>query len=295
MMIATMLIGGLGNQMFQYAAGRALALHHDTHLLLDNSSLGRTDASGADLRSFELDRFAITGTALPGSFTAARLALARRPSPLLQRISGWHAYREPILNFDRGVEVQRDKTYLIGYWQSWRYFDAVARHIAAEFRPVASLSDASKAMLEMIDARPSICVHVRRGDYARAAQVTAHHGLIGMEYYEASIRHIQAGVAGARILLFSDDPEWCRSAFTPLGLDIVVVDVNRGEDSWQDMMLMAACDHAVIANSSFSWWGAWLGDQWRSDPNRIVTAPASWFAGEATNMADRCPPTWKIV
>ncbi len=191
--------------------------------------------------------------------------------------------------------TQRDGTYLIGYWQSWRYIETVAGYIAAEFRPIAPLGEGSQAMLEIIQSRPSISVHVRRGDYARAALVTAHHGLIGMDYYATSIRHIQASVAGARIILFSDEPEWCRNAFSPLGLDMVVVDVNRGPDSWQDMILMAACDHSIIANSSFSWWGAWLGDKRRSNPLRVVTAPSGWFSVETAAMEDRCPPGWMIV
>ncbi|MEQ7872932.1 alpha-1,2-fucosyltransferase [Sphingomonas sp. ASV193] len=281
------MIGGLGNQMFQYAAGRALALRRGTGLLLDHSTFG-SGGDAAVQRFYELDRLRIVARPA-GPVERLRLIAARRPQPMLRRLGGWRPLREDSLSFDPRVIDADDQAYLMGYWQSWRYFDDRAAEIAAELAPRAPLSDRNQALLRDIRSAESIAVHVRRGDYLSAQHAV--HGVIGSAWYDEALGRIPTDPE-TRIYVFSDDPDWCRQAFAAWGDRLTVVDWNRGDEAWQDLFLMAACRHAIIANSSFSWWAAWLGD--RHHPGgRTVIAPATWFVGMASNADDRCPQTWQ--
>jgi hypothetical protein len=145
-----------------------------------------------------------------------------------------------------------------------------------------------------MEAVNSLSLHVRRGDYATSASINQFHGLLDASYYAEAIRHVQERASDPKLFVFSDDLDWCREALAPLQVPLTFVDVNRGGDSWQDLFLMAACRHAIIANSSFSWWGAWLGDGAASD-NRIVIAPRRWFSGAEVDISDRFPPGWTVL
>ena len=288
-MIATMLIGGLGNQMFQYAAGRALALRHGTELTLDLSWFEK-EGHGIN-RSFELDKLQIEGVR-PQSSNAIRLMLARRPAKVFQAISGWNVARERSLAYDPAFERMPDQTYLIGYWQSWRYLEAVAQQVWTELQPGLPLSSTSNRMKDAMLRGASVSLHIRRGDYVSAPQTSEFHGVLDLEFYRCAIDALQKRYDGLKFFLFSDDLDWCRAQFEPLKLDLTYMDFNRGADSWQDLYLMASCRHSIVANSSFSWWGAWLADHAPDRDNRQVIAPRRWFAGADVPVEDRCPPSW---
>ena len=131
----------------------------------------------------------------------------------------------------------------------------------------------------------SVCVHVRRGDYAAARSYHSFFGLLPKEYYEKAIAKIKNEADGPTFYFFSDDPAWCRATFT--GLKAEFIDHNAGEQAHKDMVLMSSCRHNIIANSSFSWWGAWLNN----NPEKIVAAPASWFKSNRVN-SDLLPQSW---
>ncbi len=274
--------------MFQYAAARSLALSHDSSVILDRSSFSRNFIVN---RPFELNRLRIVASP-PNALSSLRLMLARRPLVLLQKISGWKPVRETSGNYDPLFMQIPDDSYLMGYWQSWRYFEHVASTIYDELQPSEPLSLPSEKLAEEMTARKSLFIHVRRGDYVTSATVKEHHGVLGLDHYQRAIRMLQDRFEGVRAFIFSDDLEWCRSAFTPLGLNSTFVDCNRGEDSWQDLFLMASCHHAIIANSSFSWWGAWMGDHRAGNRDRMVIAPRRWLATEDICFEDHCPPAW---
>jgi hypothetical protein len=288
-----MVIGGLGNQMFQYAAGRALALRHGTELMLDLSAFRRPDQFGI-MRPFELDKLAIRARD-PSPLSPLSFLLARRSVRAVRALSGWKIERELSFNYNPRFPGFPDGTYLVGYWQSWRYFESPAARIHAELQPRSRLSALSLRLRDRMCGFPSLAVHVRRGDYLSRPQVTEFHGILGLDYYRQALRHVQDRVPDLRAFVFSDDLEWCREAFAPLGLDMTLVDGNQGADSWQDIHLMAACRHAIIANSSFSWWGAWLGDHSGAAADRIVIAPQRWFAAGHVPVDDRFPPGWTTL
>lgn len=291
--IGVRLSGGLGNQLFQYAAGRALALDLDTRLVLDASAFGRA-RRGETPRAFELAPFGVRGQVSVGG----RLGLAgrlRRAPWLAPWLSGWRLFVEHDLTYNDAVSSVRDGTLLVGYWQSFHYFQRHAAAIAGELAPVRDVSAASRRVADLIDALPSVAVHVRRGDYVTLQAAAALHGLLPLEYYRGALDFVRSRVQQPTWFVFSDDPQWCREHLLPAGETIVVVDHNPGHDAWQDLWLMGRCRHHVIANSSFSWWGAWLADQHRAGQPRVVVAPAQWFAGQQHDTRDRFPPHWTTL
>jgi hypothetical protein len=292
-MICVCLNGGLGNQLFQYATGRALALRLGCELLLYTSRL-HDRASNVTPRQFELDHFRVK----------ARVATAAdvRLMPWLHRVpavshwfSPWRTYVERGLGYNAAFAELPDQTYLVGYWQSVRYFASVAGQIAAELSAARPLSPASEAVAGVISQGLSVALHVRRGDYVSLASAASRHGALDLPYYEAALQRVRGQVEGARYFVFSDDIDWCRENL-PLGAaEAVYVGHNTGPDAWQDLLLMASCRHHIIANSSFSWWGAWLADQLHGESGHAVIAPARWFAGQpCEDLSDRFPAHWVL-
>jgi len=300
--MAVRLMGGLGNQLFQYAAGSAIARARGARLLLDLAHFG----TPGDERRYELASFAIDADLMPWptrihhgarlvtarpSRAELRRLLARAPLTALRRLASpasWRRFRlvaEAGFDFDAAPLAAEPGAYLFGYWQSERYFQPIAPALRDTFRAPLAVDARNRAWLGRIkDAAGAVCVHVRRGDYLRP-QTAAVHGLCSLAYYRRAMQQIRARVPDAAFFLFSDDREWARESLT--GPDTAIVDANAPEDAPQELMLMAACRHHVIANSSLSWWGAWLAQA----PGQIVIAPSPWFAhGKPT--PDLLPAGW---
>ncbi len=292
-MIGTRLDGGLGNQLFQYAAGRALALRHGTGLMLDLSALG-TNVPGVTSRKLELSNFKLSQSLVKSVQSGLPSWIHRFPA-WSRWISPWRVYLEKHLGFNPQFSALPDNSFLIGYWQSFRYLSDVAEHLINDLTPIAPLSPTSMDLARQIDSSASVAIHVRRGDYVSLAAAASFHGTLSEAYYFNAMREMSHAIEGARYFVFSDDPQWCR-AHLVLDETAVLVTHNVGADSWQDLMLMSRCRHHIIANSSFSWWGAWLADQrCPKNASRMVIAPARWFAGDpGLNLSDRFPPHWLI-
>ncbi|WP_372886561.1 alpha-1,2-fucosyltransferase [Shimia sp.] len=279
-MIFARLFGGLGNQMFQYAAGRALASRLGTDLALDPRSL---EARGTRplTRIFDLD---ITDAP----------ALPPAKGDGLLRYAMWRGLgrnprfrREHGLGFNPGFSDWSDNSYLHGYWQSARYFSGIAPHLRRAFVPRPQASEENAAMAARIQATPAVSLHVRRGDYLALGA----HGVCTEAYYRAAVDHIASRMTETpTIFVFSDDPGWARDNL-PLPFEKLVVDLNGAETDYEDLRLMSLCRHNIIANSSFSWWAAWLN----ANPDKMVTAPATWFAARSMHNPDILPDTWHRI
>lgn len=303
-MITVSLIGGLGNQMFQYAAGKALAERHGVPLALDISGF-RNYA----LRPFLLDRLLVPEAiasvqAEPAerreeNFTRAKwkaridrlLGKARLP----KLASSPNEYREPHFHYDPAFEMLGPKVSLFGYFQSERYFNSIAESLRDWLSPREPLGEAAAVALKRIEtSRLPVSVHVRRGDYLKPGTHEVH-GILGETFYRQAFDRLE-GMIGrdAEIFIFSDDPAAAEQVlgFIPGSrLNHVRGDPER---PWEDMALMARCRHHVIANSSFSWWGAWLDPS----PDKIVVAPRAWFAAtelNKRNTGDLYPAGWILV
>lgn len=285
-MIVVKLMGGLGNQMFQYATGRRLALAHDAPLKLDLSWFDTQEK-----RHYELgDLCVFESFATPGEV----LALTRnKPSPL-HRLLGREArardtwIRERHFHFDATVLDLPDGLYLEGYWQSERYFADIAHVLREEFAVRNPLEGRNAEMAERMANSSSMSVHVRRGDYVDEPETKAEHGVCGPDYYQQAVERVREHAEEPHAFVFSDDPAWVRAHFE-LPCPMTVVDHN-GPAAHEDLRLMTRCRHHIIANSSFGWWGAWLHDGPASGV--LVVAPHRWFNRDDVDTSTVIPDDW---
>jgi hypothetical protein len=293
-LIISQIIGGLGNQMFQFAAGRALSIAHKTELLLDVG-----DFSGYRLhQGFELTRvFSCPVTQAEPQDVRAVLGwqsskLARRivARPVLRSLRNRHFMVEPHFHYWPGIRDVSLPCYLMGYWQSERYFSDVAPTIRTDFTFRQPMSGCNLKLAEEIGAVNAVSLHVRRGDYASNSKTLATHGVCPLAYYEAAIRYISARVETPYYFVFSDDMDWVRANLN-IDQPCRYVEHNRGTESFNDMRLMSLCRHHIIANSSFSWWGAWLNPS----AEKSVVAPRRWFANYPADTRDLYCAGWILL
>jgi hypothetical protein len=280
--------GGLGNQLFQYAAGRTLALETDKKLLLD------TSAYSADrLRSYQLDRFTIAARPLAAGDVPLLQLRRSRLRGIVPRRWRYRIVREAFPGrlpvWPPEARREAGAPYLVGYWQSERYFAAAADTIRRDFCLREPADRANATTLESIAGCDAVALHVRRGDYVSNPAATAYHGLCGLDYYRAAIDRLGERIARPHFFVFSDDLDWVQ-ANLDTGHPTTWVGHNT-DTPWEDLRLMAACRHFIVANSSFSWWGAWLGD-W---PAKRVIAPARWFRADHGGEGEIVPAGWERI
>ncbi len=281
-MIVVALTGGIGNQLFQYAAARALALRLGVAVGLD-----RRWYVGRAARHYALDRFAIVTEPVDPAM------LPFRDGKILGRLLAGRGgrlavYRETGLAFDPAVPALPDGTYLSGVFQSERYFAdreaTLRRDLAFADPPDAE----NRAVLEEIGERLSVSLHVRRGDYVSDPKIAGVHGTVALDYYVRAVELIAERTGSdPRVFVFSDDPVWA-AANLRLDCPMRILDHNGATRASEDMRLMAACRHHILANSSFSWWGAWLNPS----ADKIVVAPRPWFRDAALDDSTLVPERW---
>lgn len=276
--------------MFQYAAGRALALRRGAELRLEISGF-EADNVG---REFELQRVFACQTEIARSSDIDGLLGWQSPS-FVRRIvgrSGFAALRcdafvvEPHFQYWEGLNIVPQNCYLVGYWQSEKYFQDAEQIIRADFSFALAMSKQNAQIGEEMLQENSISLHVRRGDYVSNPKTNATHGICSLDYYRAAVRHMAERVENPHFFIFSDDMTWVKNELA-LDFPCQYIEHNKGSESYNDMRLMSLCRHHIIANSSFSWWGAWLNP--RSD--KIVVAPQKWFVKENITT-DLYPPAW---
>ena len=317
-MIITKLIGGLGNQMFQYAAGRNLAHKHSTTLKLDI-----TGFKNDPLRSYELDNFNITESfasrdeiytcknmitilkktfqfSFENALTGGQENLLKRKLVSLKEmmlynrnlsfISYPRVYRQPHFHFDPNFYDLPNDTYLIGYWQSEKYFKNIEQIIKTEFTPCIPLKGNNLEMAHRIKENESVSVHFRCGDYLNNPNTATFHGNLKLDYYLKCIKIITEKLHKPHFFLFSDDPDLIFKN-VKLEYPFTYVSHNDATTSFEDIHLMSMCKHNIISNSTFSWWAAWLN----INPEKIVLCPKRWFKKLNINTFDLIPKKWLKV
>ena len=155
------------------------------------------------------------------------------------------------------------------------------------FTPVARVSNSMEIALRTIEEEQSVAIHLRRGDYVHDPVINAYHGVCGPDYYRTAVREVQRRVPEVRWFLFTDEPDWV-AEHLDLGVPFELVSGNVIADTAQELWLMSRCRHQVIANSSFSWWAAWLGEQ----KGKVVVAPRRWFVDPTVDTGDLIPEGW---
>jgi hypothetical protein len=278
-MITVKLLGGLGNQMFQYALGRHLATKNKTGLTLDLTSLlDRGDHIDFTFRDFELDIFDIKySKTLKSPKSKLQSKLSTYLFPVKQ-------VKEQNFLFSPTILQETGRIYLDGYWQCEKYFYEIRDLLLSDFSFKIQPNTENKRLLNAIGSVQSVSIHFRRGDYVSNSNANDFHGICSREYYLKAIEFIKSRVREPRFFIFSDDIDAIKSEFN-FDNDFAFVDINKGSKSYEDLRLMTACKHNIIANSSFSWWGAWLNN----NPEKIVTAPNTWFKNRQTDII---PQQW---
>ncbi len=255
MKIHLILRGGLGNQLFQYAL--ALSLRNRGHeVLLDTSMYGMVEMHNG----YELDKaFGIQDrTTCKGGIHLLKLRIIQKYRPTLLYIRDNEQYNPTILD--------HPKRYINGYWQDERYFKMIEQEVR-ETLTFKGIDPQNQSIAEEMSRSLSVSLHIRRGDYAAFGMT-----LIGDAYYRQGVQTMIERLGTPTFYIFSDDKDEAEKMAKDLGINYRLMSQNRGEDSYKDMFLMSQCKHNIIANSSFSWWGAWLN----SNPGKIIVAPKDW-------------------
>jgi len=269
-MIVTRLVGGLGNQMFQYAVGRHLAHRGRTRLKLDISAFSRYT-----LRRYELGIFNIVEDFFEDAGTGKAYAVYNEKEKF---------------KFDPGVFDCEGDVYLSGSWQNERYFKDITDIIKREFTVKHPPGERNKEMLKKIVDSPSVGVHIRRGDYVNNPVTNEFHGICSPGYYLKGIAVMIQRVASPHFFVFSDDRQWAK-ANIKADAPVTVVTVNGPGKGYEDLRLMKHCKHFIIANSTFSWWAAWLSES----SEKIVVAPKKWLNTDTLDASGFIPETWMAI
>jgi glycosyltransferase involved in cell wall biosynthesis len=273
-MVIVKLYGGLGNQLFQYATARALAIR--------NNAILKLDASSGFERDFYKRRYGLNCFNIPENFA----------SP--EEIAASTYIKEKHFHFDPQVCSLRGDVYLDGYWQSEKYFKSAEEVIREELSIRRPLEGVSRRIADEMAATNSVCVHFRRLHGISGDQVDVHgvniHGAASLDYYYRCIERLTQTVRDPHFFVFGDDPGWTREHLK-LPYSTMIVAHNGPDKDYEDLRLMSLCRHHIIANSTFSWWGAWLNPR----KGKMVFVPEQWFNAAEHNTKDLIPESWVKV
>ncbi|UXY52069.1 alpha-1,2-fucosyltransferase [Pseudomonas tohonis] len=278
--------GGLGNQLFQYAAARRLAEKTGQDLVLD-AHWFENPRKGETPRALELKKYPLSFRMATGSEQKRWRLIRGRFGSKLSFLCNLTLLKEQGITVDTRVLNSTGSCYLLGYWQSEKYFNDIRGVLIDELKPLIPPSSEDDVVMALMSDSNSVSLHVRRGDYVSLQSAASYHGVCSLSYYNKAVLHMKEQLGdGLKFFVFSDDPDWVKENLN-LDADVVYVSHNSPDDAFQDLRLMSACKHHILANSSFSWWGAWLGE-WRDG---LVIAPSRWYvSGKET--PDLLPKEW---
>lgn len=284
--------GGIGNQLFQYSLGRQLSIKNQTELKLDISFYDDETLEDFLLphSKFLIKDFDTRYTLCSESEKAklvnkSRLFLSR----VKRKINPYNTnlFIEKSLKFDPAVLSLPKDVFLTGWFQSEKYFFQIKELLKKELLFKKLQGNAHKQMAQKITSLNSVSIHVRRGDYFKNAEHTKYFGILNLNYYKKCVEYINNRVSNPHYFIFSDDVSWVVENFKIAG-NKTIVDLKNESSAVGDMHLMSLCKHNVIANSSYSWWAAWLNN----NVNKIVMAPSPWFGTDTERVNDMVPNDW---
>jgi len=281
--------GGLGNQMFQYAFAYSFSQQVNAGFMLDARLF-----ESCDLRKYELNHYCI-GEELASDSDVQRLKY--QPEKLLQKILrhlfskpkllAKTFYIEPSFQFDTSVFNKQNDVYLEGYWQSEKYFLDYREALLKQFTLKDPIHSKTKYYEQYININESVSLHIRRGDYVSNERTNSFHGVCSLAYYEKAVELVSNRLGKPNFFVFSDDLAWAKAHMDFIE-KVTFIQLDKMTIDHEEMYLMSKCRHHIIANSSFSWWGAWLN----KNPTKIVIAPSQWFQDKTVNTSDLLPDTW---
>lgn len=287
-MVIVQIRSGLGNQMFQYAFARQLALKNGVQLRLDASFY-----RNYPLRRYELESLSITAKELGPSERIILRASSNRRFPALKKLAELVHGGGPLTfltdrqcGFDETANAARGNIYLQGFWQSWKYFADIRPLLLKEFTVSLPSDSWNAAMTDQIQNSTSVCIHVRRGDYTENPDTASTFGACSLNYYLNAIAYIKERIPNPTFFVFSDDLNWVKEQLGN-GANFKYMDHNRGLPPAHDLRLMHLCKHFILSNSTFGWWAAWLSES----TGKIVVSPKNWYKANWTTL-DLLPPGW---
>ena len=272
---------GLGNQLFQYAYIRALQLRNQETVRL----CVLPDQGDRTIRNYELDKLAIT---IPRGRIFEKVAvyieryetIKKMVQFIGEKVDFYGYVEEENVKYKKDLKYLRGNYYISGWFQNEKYFEEFETIIRREIRPRKKIR-VSKELKDILNHKNTVSVHIRRGDYAR------YQNILDKEYYEKALAVIREQVENAFLVVFSDDLNWVMKNMQ-FGNDVYYIDKNEGLEDYEELFVMSRCKHNVIANSTFSWWGAWLNP----NEDKIVVGPKQWFARNKLNIM---PDAWLKV
>ncbi|AZZ36566.1 alpha-1,2-fucosyltransferase [Bdellovibrio sp. qaytius] len=281
-MVVVKLYGGLGNQMFQYAMGKAVAEARKCELYYEGEYFRNSEKFGSSW-TYQLDLLKTNIKEWKPSYLNLFNLFARALNKFNINLPGFyfeknHTYRPEI----HSTSAQ----FFFGYFQSELNFNKIRPILLQEFESRTKASEQNQVLIQKMQSCEAVALHVRRGDYLTQAS-TQVHGTCNLDYYRKCIAHISQKVSNPVFFIFSDDQAWTKENLK-IDFECHFIDHNKGEQSYWDMLLMKNCKHNITANSSFSWWGAWLN----TNPNKIVMAPAKWYNDTSINTENLHPKDW---
>lgn len=274
-MVIVRLRGGFGNQLFQYATGVSLANTLGVELKIDTYTYQQDTHGDFTKRKLELGKFNINFTEATRkeikNFTGKNIFSRFFHKKTNYRFNS-KVYSQPKYAFSESFLKLSEPIYISGYWQSERFFEKHKSQIKELYTPSQPINNINNSFVNDMQKSNSVSIHIRKGDYEKNPNYSGFFGVLEKSYYLKAIKHIESKTEHPVYYFFSDSPEWCKKEFGHLK-NANFIDHNSGSDSYWDLILMTKCKHNIIANSSFSWWGAWLNDH----VNKIVIAPKKWF------------------
>ncbi|MDD5569678.1 MAG: alpha-1,2-fucosyltransferase [Bacteroidales bacterium] len=315
-MIIAKITSGLGNQMFQYAAARRLANYHNAELKLDISHFSKNKERTYDLKNLNI----IENIATPNDIYKVykleginRLFLRKifgkgfsdKFNNLIERKfkKAYYTFNpetgnipellrgriltQNFCHFDERILTAPDNVYMLGYWQSEKYFKDIEDIIRKEFTFKNPPQEKNEELSREIKGNNSVSIHIRRGDYINKPVVSMDFNICDTDYYLRSVDYISKQITNPVFYVFSDDISWVKENFK-IPYPMKFVDSNTPENSFEDMRLMSLCKHNILANSSFSWWSAWLNE----NRNKIIVTPREWVRIKDYKTSDIVPDNW---
>lgn len=285
------IIGGLGNQLFQYAFGKALEENTGMKVFYDLEDFNEK----YKLRKISLQHFNVRLDfadpkeikRLKSLYNKIRYGIYDLSNGLFINENRLNYYKEENSFFNKKAFSLNNDVYIAGYWQSEKYFSHIKDIIRSDLKFISNPSDTNLIAIDKICNCNSISLHIRRGDYLTNPSAKKIYSICSIEYYENAINFISERVINPIFFVFSDDIQWVKNN---LGNKhpMIFVDHNDDDHNYEDLRLMSLCKHHVIANSTFGWWGAWLNNK----HDKIIIAPNKWFNDDSRSSLDLIPQNW---
>lgn len=276
--------GGLGNQMFQWAFARALEDKTGIQTFLDMTFFEKNYS-----RPYELEIFKANVKKVEGFWANWKLNAIWKLRRQLEgkKFFGTKVIEEAHFEYDSSLFEVEPNTYIHGFFQSEKYFSKIENKIREDFQFKVQPDEANQRIIEKIQSTNSLSLHIRRGDYVQKKRFQNKYSTCSLDYYKRAVELVVEKVQNPVLFIFSDDKDWVKENLN-FPYETVYVDNNSGSKSYEDLRLMSLCRHNIIANSSFSWWGAWLNN----NKEKIVIAPQKWFNDEKIVQTDVIPENW---